>query len=126
MLKTIRAYVIPVLSYVIAALFLACATPVILWALQEAGSTLPTPIDQNQALAIAIYSAVIPFAVELAKKFMPQLPRLAVLALPYVLGGVLTLLGKYTGLHGWEGFLASLGAHALYELKSTAFEHKLG
>lgn len=93
---------------------------------QTTGEQLPVAENSTQALVIAIYSALIPVAVQIVKANLPNLPRLAVLALPYVVGGVLTLLGRYTGLHGWAGFLASLGAHALYETASTVGEHKLG
>lgn len=63
---------------------------------------------------------------ELGKRFLPKLPRMAVLALPLVLSGIITAVGAWlhaTPVGSWQNVVATIlaGALAVYgnEVKTT-------
>lgn len=90
------------------------------WA-QEA-ITYPAPADQQQALVIAVFAAVLPFGVALLRKLVPTMPRILVWSLPPVLGALIAW-GTALPLTGWQGLAAGLIAIAFREAASTLKEH---
>jgi hypothetical protein len=129
MLKVLRRFhwgpVVGCLLCVISALLMLGLATLALAQPAEAIPGLPSPVDQTQALVVAIYAAVLPFAVALIRKFAPTMPRLLVWSLPPVLGGLVAWLTQLGGIGGWKGLAAGLIAIAFREFASTLKEHGL-
>jgi hypothetical protein len=88
-----------------------------------AAEAMPTPVDQSQAMAVAVFAALLPFAVAGIRKIAPTLPRIVVWGLPPVLGGLVAWLTNIGNLSGWQGLGVGLVAIALREFVSTLQEH---
>ena len=104
-------------------LSLLCAACAVATVALAADVTLPTPADQSQAIAIAVFAALLPFAVAGIRKIAPTLPRIVVWGLPPVLGGLVAWLTNIGNLSGWQGLGVGLVAIALREFVSTLQEH---
>jgi len=104
-------------------LVIACLVSVV--ALAQDATAYPVPADQSQALAIALFSALLPFLVSGIRKLRPTMPRIVVWTLPPFLGALIAWLTNLGGLSGWQGLAAGLGAIALREGVSTLQEHGL-
>jgi hypothetical protein len=107
-------------------LFSAVLSPVLVWA-QDAVPAAASFLDP-QALVAALFAAGLPFMTQAIRHFAPGLPRMAVWAIPPLLGSLLGWLGTYGGSAapgGWKGFALGLVAIALREAKSTFDQHGL-
>jgi ABC-type glycerol-3-phosphate transport system permease component len=90
---------------------------------QDVPLELPAAADQVQAAVLAAFAALLPFAVEILKKFIPGMPRMLIWAAAPVLGAAIGWVTGIGGMTGWKGFAAGLAAIALREFQSTFKQH---
>jgi hypothetical protein len=92
---------------------------------QDTSAAALAPFDP-QAFIAAMFAAGLPFLTQGIRKLYPGLPRMAVWAIPPVLGSVLGYVGSLMSASapgGWKGFALGLVAIALREAKSTFDDH---